>query len=526
MNRSLDLLRFGGDSDTGLIREHNEDRLLLLPELGIFGVVDGMGGHRAGEKAAEIAVAVLKANFLNARTATSSAERIRQIQLAVLDANNQIYEMGLANEEWHGMACVLTIAMIREDMLTVGHVGDSRLYRVSRNKIEKLTRDHSPVGMREDANELTEAEAMHDSRRHEVLRDVGSELRPENDYNFADVFEIPFDPTTAIVLCSDGLTDMVTAADILQVVKQSAGDPVQTSRDLIRIANEAGGHDNVTAIVIEGTEFKSAVGVFSSARITGKAGGRIKQALAPFGSRMAMFLYGLIGGIALLFSAQTSPLFTGARNPAETIRVSSVGGRYATISDALAAAQAGDRIEVEPGNYNESLVVPANVSIISTVPHGATIRPRRTTAGAIGIVVAGGNVQLAGFKVEAGEEGLDVGIRLKDAIAVISNFEIGPATTAGIQIDGNTSGLIRGNALLAGSGSNLVIAGDNSVAIEVNWFGGSTEKRPTIVLREGSAEIRRNIILTSLAAGEAIDGPAAAVAEILRANRIHVEDNR
>src|SRR5687768_1017285 len=217
MNRSLDLLRFGGDSDTGLIREHNEDRLLLLPEIGIFGVVDGMGGHRAGEKAAEIAVAVLKANFLKARPATSPAERIRQVQLAILDANNQIYEMGLANEEWHGMACVLTVAMIRDDTLTVGHVGDSRLYRISRNKIEKLTRDHSPVGMREDANELTETEAMRDAHRHEVLRDVGSELRPEDDYNFADVFEVPFEPASGIVLCSDGLTDMVTSADILQV---------------------------------------------------------------------------------------------------------------------------------------------------------------------------------------------------------------------------------------------------------------------------------------------------------------------
>ncbi len=112
------------------------------------------------------------------------------------------------------MACVLTGRRDRDGRAIVGHVGDTRLYKLRRGRIEKVTRDHSPVGEREDARELSELEAMQHPRRNEVYRDVGSEPHEPGDPDFIDVQEIPFEPDAALLLCSDGLTDLVDSASI------------------------------------------------------------------------------------------------------------------------------------------------------------------------------------------------------------------------------------------------------------------------------------------------------------------------
>jgi serine/threonine protein phosphatase PrpC len=523
MKRSLDLMRFGGDTDTGIVREQNEDRLLLLPDIGVFAVVDGMGGESAGEKAAEIAVAVLKANFLRSHPAATSAERIRQVRLAILDANNRIHEMAAANEEWAGMACVLTVAVVAGDRVTVGHVGDSRLYRIDREKIEKLTRDHSPVGMREDAHELTEIQAMRDSRRHEVLRDVGSQLRRADDDGFADVFETTLDPDSALLLCSDGLSDMVMSARIRDVVLLHAGDPVRSSRELIRIANEAGGRDNVSAIVIEGSRFKESIHA-PSQRPVEEERGWLAGALRPLASRPAIFLYGALAGIGLFFYLQLSSLSPTAGNRVQTLRVSAVGGSFVTISEALLAAGPGDRIEVEPGEYRESVVLRNGITLISTVPHAAVIRPPSAGGQVTGILGEGIEANMSGFRIQPGDGGLEIGIRLKDATVQVTNMEIGPASVAGILIDGNTAGVIRGNTVESGAGISLAVRGTNDVRIELNWFSRSLGSHPTIEIAEGSlAHLVRNLI----------EGPATSVrapvslhAEITADNRLIPESRR
>ena len=106
------------------------------------------------------------------------------------------------------MACVLTAAVIRDGRAMVGHVGDTRLYKLRSGRIEKVTRDHSPVGEREDARELSELDAMQHPRRNEVYRDVGSEPHEPGDPDFIDIHEVPFEPDAALLLCSDGLTDL------------------------------------------------------------------------------------------------------------------------------------------------------------------------------------------------------------------------------------------------------------------------------------------------------------------------------
>ena len=213
-------------------------------------MVDGLGGHAAGEKAAEMAVEAVVEEL--AKPAGDPKERIRR---AITAANNRICEEAATNETWRGMACVLTLALISDEKVFVGHVGDSRLYLTWNGAIRKLTSDHSPVGEREDAGELNEAEAMAHPRRHEVFRDVGSRQRLPDEEGFIEMKEFLFKPDAAILLCSDGLSDLLTSAEILDVMERYDGDPEQVARELVEEANLAGGTDNITAIFVAGREF-------------------------------------------------------------------------------------------------------------------------------------------------------------------------------------------------------------------------------------------------------------------------------
>jgi serine/threonine protein phosphatase PrpC len=239
-------------SDPGRMRAENQDRAYAGDELGMFLVVDGLGGHAAGEKAAETAVECIVETMRSAKPDSGLRDRIRR---AIAAANNQIFEEAAGNQEWRGMACVLTLAVIADDKVIVGHVGDSRLYLTWNGAIRKLTPDHSPVGEREDAGELTEAEAMAHPRRHEVFRDVGSRRREPDEEDFIEVKEFLFKPDAAILLCSDGLSDRLTSAEILEVIERYNGDPAQVAQELVEAANLAGGNDNITAIFVAGSEF-------------------------------------------------------------------------------------------------------------------------------------------------------------------------------------------------------------------------------------------------------------------------------
>lgn len=240
-------------TDPGRMRAENQDRAFIDDELGIFLVVDGLGGHAAGEKAAETAVEVIRAEM--AKPDAQNGDVRDRVRKAITAANNRIFEEAAGNETWHGMACVLTLAAILDDKVIVGHVGDSRLYLTWNGAIRKLTSDHSPVGEREDAGQLSEAEAMAHPRRHEVFRDVGSRRREPDEEDFIEMKEFLFKPDAAILLCSDGLSDQLTAAEMLDVIERYEGDPGQVALELVEAANIAGGNDNITAIFVAGSEF-------------------------------------------------------------------------------------------------------------------------------------------------------------------------------------------------------------------------------------------------------------------------------
>jgi len=240
----------GCSSDTGLRRERNEDRIFVDAASGVFLVVDGLGGHAAGEHAAEAAVSAIVAHL-----DSNDGPPEKRIRDAIAAANNGIYELAKSNPEWEGMACVLTLALVTENEVTVGHVGDSRLYLMWNGNLRKLTPDHSPVGEREDRGELTEAEAMYHPRRNEVFRDVGTRPRSAGDSEFIEVRTFPFHPSAALLLCSDGLSDVMTAAEIAQVLELYDEDPNHIAELLVADANAHGGIDNVSVIFIAGEDF-------------------------------------------------------------------------------------------------------------------------------------------------------------------------------------------------------------------------------------------------------------------------------
>ena len=236
-------------TDPGLVRESNEDRCFTDDERGVFLVVDGIGGHPGGEIAAELAIDTIRLALLNSRG--PAASRVRS---AIVEANNVIHKTADANSAWHGMSCVLTLALVEDHRVTVGHVGDSRLYLIWNGAIRKLTSDQSPVGEQEESGVLSESQAMRHPRRNEVFVDVGSRPRHIQD-DFIQIRELEFKPDAALLLCSDGLSDLLTAAEILSIVESYDGQSESVPQALIDAALVAGGRDNVSVVFVAGSEF-------------------------------------------------------------------------------------------------------------------------------------------------------------------------------------------------------------------------------------------------------------------------------
>jgi PPM family protein phosphatase len=280
----------GAATDTGLLRARNEDRFWSDPDRGVFLVVDGVGGHAAGELAAQTAVEQIREAMLAAEG--SPEQRVR---FAITRANTRIWELAQEDPARQGMACVLTLALIENGELTLGHVGDSRLYLVWGGALRKLTSDHSPVGEYEDAGELSEEEAMAHPRRNEVFRDIGSRPPSVLVDDFIEVRQCRFRPDAAILLCSDGLTDQLTAERIRTIVECYDGDAERIARELVQAANQAGGRDNTTVLFAAGPEF----GARHSATRPRSGATRRRGAASLLTGRLAFLGYGLLLGMLM-----------------------------------------------------------------------------------------------------------------------------------------------------------------------------------------------------------------------------------
>src|SRR5580658_10194143 len=219
--------RSAAATDTGLVREHNEDRYFIDAARGVFLVVDGVGGHAAGELAAQTAVEAIKETF-----AANGLAAEKRVRAAIAAANNRIFHLAAGDGARQGMACVLTLAVVEDGQITVGHVGDSRLYLIWNGAIRKLTSDHSPVGQDEDAGALTEEQAMRHPRRNEVYRDVGTRPRKAEDADFIEIRKCSFHRDAAFLLCSDGLTDHLSSGRVREIVERYNGDAESVANEL------------------------------------------------------------------------------------------------------------------------------------------------------------------------------------------------------------------------------------------------------------------------------------------------------
>lgn len=248
-----------GICDVGCVRGNNEDNFILSRlwnDNYILAVaIDGVGGQEGGEVAAAIAAESIS-SFLTTYANGDLQELLGQ---AVLQANNDIYSQRKQNPKLEYMSCVLTAAIIdsRRGQVFLAHVGDTRLYLYSDGKLQKLSHDHSLVGYREERGDLTEEQAMHHPQRNIINRDVGSENHGNT--SFIEVGTFPLYGKNILMLCTDGLCDMITSTQMTDILSRVESLEVRC-RALIEAAKNAGGRDNVTVLLIELTSDKKNTG--------------------------------------------------------------------------------------------------------------------------------------------------------------------------------------------------------------------------------------------------------------------------
>ncbi|MCM1168674.1 MAG: protein phosphatase 2C domain-containing protein [Bacteroides sp.] len=243
---------WAGKSDIGKLSSNNEDAFVvqnLWDQNHVLAlVIDGVGGYEGGEVAADIA----KHSVVEYLSRYSNGERHELLKQAVIYANNQIFEERKRRENVCNMSCVMTAALVEvsQRRINMVHVGDTRLYQYSNGQLTKLSHDHSLVGYREEIGELTEEEAMQHPQRNIIGRDVGSSYLENGDTDYVEVATFLLEPHSTLMLCSDGLCDMITSKQMKAVLSQSISVEEKVSA-LINGANDAGGKDNVTVVLVE-----------------------------------------------------------------------------------------------------------------------------------------------------------------------------------------------------------------------------------------------------------------------------------
>lgn len=240
-----------GITDTGRVRNNNEDTFIAEPVLkGQFiaaCVIDGVGGYEGGEVAAAIARESIR-DYLK----IPSGDIITMMREAISAANEKIFNEKTQQPKIKDMACVLTLALIdnQSNKFYYVHIGDTRLYLFRDQSLIKVTKDHSFVGFLEDSGRLSEQEAMRHPKRNEINKALGFDATIPHLTDYIEAGESPFLPGDMLLLCTDGLTDMIATKDIVSIINSNS-DLVTKGEQLVMAANEAGGKDNVTVVLVE-----------------------------------------------------------------------------------------------------------------------------------------------------------------------------------------------------------------------------------------------------------------------------------
>ncbi|MEB3198315.1 MAG: Stp1/IreP family PP2C-type Ser/Thr phosphatase [Candidatus Sericytochromatia bacterium] len=237
-------MRVGYLTDIGKVREINQDYLFADKELGLFMVADGMGGHAAGEKASQTAVQIISGHLTQATQQATNGQLIDEIQGAIQEANRQIINASMEDASMRGMGTTATVIVTKDDLMYVGHVGDSRAYLIRHRRIDQITDDHSIVAQLVRARAITPQEAARHPYRNVITRCLGMQVDLE-----ADTQQRELKPGDRLLICSDGLSGLVSDDEMLQYVVSSQ-DPQQTCHDLVQLALERGGSDNISVVLV------------------------------------------------------------------------------------------------------------------------------------------------------------------------------------------------------------------------------------------------------------------------------------
>jgi serine/threonine protein phosphatase PrpC len=247
-------LTWGARTDTGRLRENNEDSFRIDPELGLFVLSDGMGGQASGEVASRFASEAVVAHCRAANSngfshhstepVAGASESSNILTNAIRRANNEIHEAAAKNPAWRGMGATIVAARLNGQLLTLAHVGDSRAYRLRSSHLEQLTEDHSFVAEQVRRGILTPLEAERSNFQSVLLRALGPDPNVE-----VGIREEAMRNGDTILLCSDGLTRELSDAQISAVLA-NAKDAQSAADQLVDLANQAGGEDNITVIVL------------------------------------------------------------------------------------------------------------------------------------------------------------------------------------------------------------------------------------------------------------------------------------
>ena len=245
-------IRIAGNSDTGRVREHNEDSIAVRPDLGLAILADGMGGHLAGEVASRLAVQSVVNELERALAEAPLAsgddddgtEAVYLMLNTVAQANSLVYQNAQASVERTGMGTTLVLALFAASKVTIAHVGDSRAYRMRDTHLERLTQDHSMVEEAVRKGLFTREEAQRNFSKNIITRALG--VGPDVD---TDVQQFAVLAGDLYLLCSDGLTDLVSDADLQLALQQFGSNLDELVGRLIALANTRGGHDNISVVL-------------------------------------------------------------------------------------------------------------------------------------------------------------------------------------------------------------------------------------------------------------------------------------
>ena len=245
-------------SDVGMKRPHNEDSTVSDIQHGLVILADGMGGYKAGEVASALAVTTILHDIVADLKSShpdkdknkpapkkSSGHETTLLKNAINHANSNIYKMAKQDEQCQGMGTTVVTALFHDDLVSIGHVGDSRAYRLRANNLQQLTKDHSLIQELIDRKLYTPEEAYAKMPKNLVTRGLGLDITVE-----VDVYEEQVLPDDIYLVCSDGLNDMVNDEEIHLTLSKYSANLVQAAGSLVQLANNKGGKDNISVVLI------------------------------------------------------------------------------------------------------------------------------------------------------------------------------------------------------------------------------------------------------------------------------------